>query len=312
VGEVFAIGLLGTTLSSLGGVFPEKLPSRSTDIVTSGGAAFIILFLLLWLTFWTIGGIVALTHVARSLAGEDVIGLNDSGFEIVRRAGPLRRRFSFERSSIRRLRIRPHDKAVVADTVKGVRVVTTFGAPAEREALTDWLTRHLGLPDADAATATPPATWDVRTEGEVSYLRKVRPGARATRSAISWLLAVVTASAWYASLDAEGPAGSLPALVLTLLLAVGAAMSTFGRREWIVRPGELTFHQGFALWTAKRTFRSARLEVAHETDSDNDHHYKLVVFDADGRKTIHSQFHDSGEVDDLARWLAARTGFSLR
>jgi hypothetical protein len=65
------------------------------------------------------------------------------------------------------------------------------------------------------------------------------------------------------------------------------------------------------LWTSERAFRSARLELTHETDSDNDSHYKLVVIDAAGRRTIHSQVHDSGEVVDLAHWFAGRTGFRL-
>jgi hypothetical protein len=311
MGEVFAITMLGVLFSSIARAFPEHLPAWSADLVTTGGAAFALLFLLFWLTLWTVGGIAALTQVMRSLAGEDVIGVTASGFELVRRAGPFRRRYAFDRSAIRRLRMRPHDKAVVADTAKGTRVITTFGLPAEREAVADWLSRHLGLSDADPEAGTPPATWEVQTEGEVAYVRKVRRGARFTRSLISWLLTAGVASAWYASLDAETSARNIPALVLTLLLAAGAAMSTWGRRELTVRHGELMFRRSFAMWTTERAFRSARLELTHETDSDNDSHYKLIVTDAAGSQTVHSQAHDSGEVVDLARWLAGRTGFRL-
>ncbi len=63
------------------------------------------------------------------------------------------------------------------------------------------------------------------------------------------------------------------------------------------------------MWTAERSFTNARLDVTHETDSDNDSHYKLIVVDGEGRKTVHSQMHDSGEVIGLAHWLAGRTGF---
>ena len=273
--------------------------------------AFALLFLLFWLTFWTIGGIVALTQVMRSLAGEDVIVVTASGFELVRQAGPFRRRNAFDRSAIRRLRMRPHDKAVVADTANGTRVITTFGLPAERDEVADWLSRHLGLSDADAEAGTLPATWEVRTEAEVAYVRKVRPGARFTRSLIAWLLTAGIASAWYASLDAKTSGRNIPALVLTLLVAAGAALSTWGRRELLVRHGELMFCRSFAMWTTERAFRSARLELTHETDSDNDSHYKLIVTDAAGSQTVHSQVHDSGEVVDLAHWLAGRTGFPL-
>ena len=177
--------------------------------------------------------------------------------------------------------------------------------------MADWLSRHLGLSDADAEAGTPPATWEVRTEGEVAYVRKVRPGARFTRSLIAWLLTAGIGSAWYASLDAETSSRNIPALVLTLIVAAGAAMSTWGRRELLVRHGELMFRRSFAMWSTERAFRSARLEVTHETDSDNDSHYKLIVTDATGRQTVHSQVHDSGEVVDLAHWLAGRTGFPL-
>ena len=39
--------------------------------------------------------------------------------------------------------------------------------------------------------------------------------------------------------------------------------------------------------------------------------YKLIVTDAAGSQTVHSQVHDSGEVVDLAHWLVGRTGFRL-
>jgi hypothetical protein len=311
VGEVFAIGMLASIASSLTGVFSERLPAWSADMVASGGIAFALLFLLFWLTFWTIGGIVAITHVARSLVGEDVIGLTESGFEIVRRAGPFARRFAFDRTSIRRLRLRSHDKAVVVDTPKGPRVITTFGMPSDRDALVEWLTTHLGLPPADPASAAPPATWDVQVEEDVIRLRKIRPGGRLTRAVIAWGLTAAIAYTWYASVDSDHSVGSIPALMLTVLLVIGAGIVTWGRREWIVRSGELTFRRSVAMWTAERTFRSARLEVIHETDSDNDSHYKVIVVDDAGRKTVHSQVHDSGEVVDLAQWLAQRTGFPL-
>jgi hypothetical protein len=99
--------------------------------------------------------------------------------------------------------------------------------------------------------------------------------------------------------------------MLTLLVGAGAAASTWGRLEWIVRPAELTFRWRLAVWTSERTFKWARLEVTHHTDSDNDSHYKLAVVDNHGRKAVHSQLNDSGEVVDLAHWLSGRTGFPL-
>jgi hypothetical protein len=313
IGEAVALIALAAILSSMSGLFSRQLPAGLADLVSDGGSGFVIIFLLIWLTFWTVGGIGAATHLLRSLFGEDLFVLSGSELEVVRRAGPFRRRYPFERSAIRRLRIRPRDKALVADTDRGTQVLSALGSPQEREGVRDWLGQYLHLPDenAVAATGVPPATWEVTIDGNTTYVSKVQPRVRKARSLISWLVTGAVAMGWLASLDADSAAGSIPALMLTLLVAVGAATSTWGRREWIVRPAELTFRWHLWTWTSERTFKWARLEVTHHTDSDDDSHYKLTVVDNQGRKAVHAQVNDSAEVVDLARWLAGRTGFPL-
>jgi hypothetical protein len=312
-GEVFAIGMLATIFSSLSGVLADRLPAGMIEFATSGAAGFVVLFLLVWLTLWTFGGIAAITHLLRSLAGEDSIALQGASLELVRRAGPFRRRLALERSAIRRIRLRPHDNALVADTEKGAEVLTQFGSIAQREAVADWLRRHLAVPETDpgAAAGAPPKTWEVTSTDGSARVRKVQPHARAIRSVIAWAVTGLVSFGWFASLGTDPPVGSPPALALTVLLSVGALLSTWGRREWIVRSGQLTFRRSFATWEDERTFKSARLAVAHHTDSDNDRHYKLVVTDSQGEKTIHSRMNDADEVTDLARWMASRTGFPL-
>jgi hypothetical protein len=312
VGETFALGMLAAILGWMTGFLSEPRPAWVLDFVAGNGAAFAFLFLVLWLTLWTVGGIAALTQLTRSLVGADHVGFTDNGFEIVRRAGPFRRRYAFDRSDVRRLRLRPRDHAVVVDTTTGTRVVTTFGQPADRDALAERLRHHLGLQNVDSGPGALPSTWEHRVEGDAAHIRKIRPGARAARSVIAWLLTAVVAMIGYQALHLGTAAASVPALVLALVLAVGAAFSTWGRREWIARPGELTFRRSFARWVSERTFRGARLEVMHDTDSDGDSRYDLMVTDADGRATLHSQVHDFGEVVDLARWVAGRTGFPLK
>jgi hypothetical protein len=311
VGEIVASGVLIGIFSSILGARPFWFPPRDADFLKSGGVAFVVLFLLVWLTFWTVGGLTAATQLLRSLAGEDTIALDVDGFELTRRAGPLRRRYRFARTAVRRIRLRSRDRAVVADTEKGTRVLTQFGEAPEREAIALWLKQHLGQSDAaiSAAGGMVPATWDVTSDDVTTYVRKVKPGARASRAIIAWLLTGVAGWAWFASFGNERPMGSVFALAFVVLLAFGASATTWGRREWIARPGELTFRRAFATWTAEQTFRSARLEVTHERDSDNDSRYELVVADGQQRRVIHWELHDSGEVDDLGRWLGSRTGF---
>jgi len=275
-----------------------------------GAVAFIVLFLAVWLTFWTIGGVAAMTHLVRSLWGEDSIALTPDGFELVRRAGPFRRRDAFDRTAVRRIRLRPHDKAVVMEGDKGMRVLSTFGSPLERQEVADWLIRSLSLPDeaALAAAATPPATWDVADNGSDVRLCKVQSRGRVIRSLIAWILTALVSVTWIPS-PVETFPSRLPLIVITLLLACGAALSTWSRREWIVRRGSLTFRWSVLAWASERTFEHAQLEIAHRNDSDNDDHYDLVVVDGGGRRTVHTQINDSAEVVDLGYWLAARTGF---
>jgi hypothetical protein len=314
VGEVFALGALVAIVASLIGAFPESLPSSivGADIVKTSGVTFVILFLLVWLTFWTFGGVAALTHAMRSIAGEDLIALTPSGFEVVRRAGPFRRRLRFDREGIRRIRTRAHDGALMIDAASGTRVLTSYGSRAERGELAAWLNGHLHLPAAGAADAPGmiPRTWEVRTEADVTYIRKSRRRDRVIRAIIASILTGAIAIAWRASLDAA-TGFNLPAFVLTLLVAAGALLTTWSRREWIVRRGEATLRWSVAVWTWERTFQHAHLYVTHSVDGDSDSHYELVITDARGSRTVHSQANDSGEVVDVAHWLADRTGFQL-
>jgi hypothetical protein len=307
LGEVLVATALVTVLSSMAGLPFDWLPNWGRNLRESSGAMVAIPFMLLWLTLWTVGGLAALTAFVRSIAGEDAIALTPLGFELVRRAGPFRRRHAFERAAIRRIRIRPHDRALVVDSETGTREVSTFGSPEEREQTAAWLNHQLQLPDNDSAAGVP-STWDVRIEGDVAQVRKVKPSARLIRSVIAWIVTGTMAAAWVNSSNQDGTSGPI-LLGMAVAVGLGAVFSTWGRRDWIVRPGEMIFRRRLATWGDEQTFRNARLEVTRKTDSDNDSHYSLVVADGEAQRTVHTQMNDSREVDDLGHWLAARTGF---
>src|SRR5262245_55873994 len=151
VGEAFALFAVGAILGAAGGAFQDRLPEWLLHPATAGVAALILLFLAVWLFFWTIGGFAALIHLVRSLWGEDVVAITPDGLELVRRGGPFRRRYPYDRAAIRRIRVRPHDKAVMIDAERGTRMLTNFGSPAERQELAAWLIRSLALPEGAAA-----------------------------------------------------------------------------------------------------------------------------------------------------------------
>jgi hypothetical protein len=218
----------------------------------------------------------------------------------------------FERSNIRRVRLRHHDKAVVIDMASGAEVVTKYGTAEDRRALVEWLRSRLSLPEREPVvdpSAAPPR-WTMTVEGGAVHLTRTDPQTRRTASLIMWAIVAFMGLIWFGA-SATLSAGSLIAAALSLLLTFGAAWVTWSRREWRVRHGELTAHTEFLTWTRERTFRSARLEVEVSTDSDNDDHYTLNVIDGDGKRRIATEINDEFDIVDLGRWLSARTGFPL-
>jgi hypothetical protein len=312
-GEVFALGFLILLVRSVvGSAIGAPWPIPGGEWIAGGAAGFVFLFLLIWLTLWTFGGVAAITELLRSLAGEDTVSVQLSGIELERRAGPFRRTRIFDRAKIRRVRLRPRDEAVVIDTASGTELVTKFGTAEDRKTFTEWLRARLSLP-ADESRVDPisaPPGWTLTIDGGLARLTKLDASTRRIASLIVWSVAIFLGMIWVGA-GVTVSFRTLIGLTITGLVAFGAAWITWSRSEWRVRPGELTAHTRFLLWERERSFKSARLEVATSTDSDNDSHYTLNVIDAQGKRKLASELNDHAETVDLARWLAARTGFPL-
>jgi len=312
-GEVFALGFLFMLVRSVvGSAVGASWPVPGGDWI-AGGAGLVILFLLVWLTLWTFGGVAAINELLRSVAGEDRVSVQSAGVELERRAGPFRRLRNFERSTIRRVRLRPHDKAVMMDTTSGTEFISKYGTTDERRAMADWLRSRLLLP-ADRAHVNPiaaPAGWTMTLEGGAAHLTRMDPRTRRITSFVMWAIVFLIGLIWF-GVSSVTSAGRVVLLVLTVALTSGAAWITWSRREWLVRHGELAARTTFLTWQRERSFKSsARLAVVISTDSDNDHHYTLAVKDAEGTRKIASNMNDDAAIVDLARWLSARTGLPL-
>lgn len=314
IGEAVALGFLVMLIRSvLGSALGLSWPIPGGQWIAGGAAGFALLFLFLWLSLWTVGGLAALNHLFRSLAGEDRISAEPAGVELVCRAGPFRRVRTFDRSLIRRVRLRRHDKAVVIDTASGTELITSFGTPDERLTMTEWLKRQLSLPDDDShvETGEAPPGWNMTVESDTARLNRMDPHSRRTGAIITWVIAGLAGLIWFGSMKTESAFSTAVALGFAVFFASWAAWVTWSSREWRVRSGQLTSYRRFAAWEWERPFTSARLEVVESTDSDNDQHYKLKVTDDQGARTIASEMNDDAHIVDLARWLAARTGFPL-
>lgn len=313
IGEIVALGFLFLLARSVvGSIINVPWPIPGGEWIVGGVTGFVFLFLLIWLTLWTFGGIAAITELLRSLAGEDTVDVQLSGLELGRRAGPFRRTRNFDRAQIRRVRLRRSDKAVVMDTASGTEMITKYGTPDERHAVVEWLRGRLSLPQDESRVdpAAAPPGWVMSVDEGTTRISRTDAATRRTGSLIAWAVVGFLGLIWLGS-DVTLSIGTLIAGAVTLLVTFGAAWVTWSRREWKVRHAELVAHTRFLLWEWERSFKSARLEVVLSVDSDNDSHYTLNVIDADGKRKIASEMNDEAETVDLARWLTARTGFPL-
>jgi hypothetical protein len=186
-----ALGVLGAIVAApflryAGADLPQFLESW----VTAGPALLVVLFLLVWVTFWTIGGYAAMTHFLRSLAGKDRLRLLPTGLELTRGAGPFRRTRVIDRGDIHRLRVRHHDKSLVADTGSGTVVLTELGTMPERETICQWLRGGLRLPSDRTVpidTSKAPPGWQIET-GEDGGTRLRRKSARLPWLRSEWMV----------------------------------------------------------------------------------------------------------------------------
>jgi hypothetical protein len=314
IGETLAIGALASLLLSFSGFFSDSRWMEFGRSAAQAGAAFVLVFLTVWLACWTVGGVLAWRKLLRDLSGADCIRLAAPGLELTRRAGPFARTLQFDRAHMRRIRIRSHDKALVVDTIAGTQVLTDLGTASERESLCAWLRHRLSMDGAPAASldaSTAPPGWRLERH-ESGALRLTRPtGGRTIVGVIMWLMTGAVLYTWIREVPDDG-ARIAWQLLLIALLAFAAAWVMWAREEWIVRRGHLEYHLQFGPLLRERRFDDGQLEVTHTKDSDGDSRYRLIVRDASKNRTFDSSLYDDAELVDCARWLEASTGFPLR
>ena len=314
IGEGLALAVLSSMMLSLAGLFRD---SRWTEfgrsmLGPSAGFGFVFVFMLVWGTLWTVGGIAACWQFLRLAAGSDTAAIVPEGMRLTRRAGPIRRTTLFERAGIRRVRIRSHDKALVADTTSGTRFLTDLGTVKDREELAAWMRARLNLSSAPATptdVSIAPPGWQV-TRADSGALRLWRPTrSRRIAAAIMWAVTAVVA---YASLQSREPAAIGWLLALLSLLVFGSAWLSWAREDWLARTGHLRYELQFGPFLRADDFNHARLELTRSVDSDGDAKYRLTVLNGSRKRTIETTMFDDAELVECARWVEAATGFPLR
>jgi hypothetical protein len=319
IGEAFALAVVGSMMAALFGFLRDSELTRLGRSVLDRAPGFEIgfmamfLFLMVWLALWTAGGLAALYSCVRLLAGSDRLTVTGDELELTWHAGPVHRTHHFDRNRLRRIRIRSHDKAVVADMVSGTITLTNLGTVGERASVCDWLRHRLGLDAAQPRTfdpLSPPLGWRT-TRGDSGAIHLSRPTTgRFTVAAIMAAIAAVALYAWYVDIHRNGLHSLWPGVVIALL-SLAAAWVAWAREEWIARDQQLEYRMRFGPLVRERRFRNAHFQMTSHTDSDGDTRYKLLVRDDAKKRTIASSIFDDTEVVDCARWMEAATGFRL-
>jgi hypothetical protein len=298
VGEGFALFMLGAGATAL----VNGVPVSGKQPLMLGPALVIGSFLLLWLSFWTFGGIMAMRELLHSLWAKDRLAISPDGLMVRRQLGPFVSRRSLARGEIRRIYVRPHLARLVAETEKSVITLTDLGTPQERAEAANLMHGMLHIPQEDD-TSVPPSLPDNWEEVSLPHggsalvsSSKTRRRQAGVMSAITLTACGITLLLFAESFQSANLWGlTVGGAVVSAGLAWAALWLRQGRKEWRIDPGELTRQRRFG--SRVTVLGKARdLELTERQDSDGDPWYELhaVGEEASVQLADHSAFHGAG------------------
>lgn len=301
-GELFALWFLWTFLATLQ--------------TTGQGALPVALFLLVWVSLWSVGGASALLHLLRALWSEDRLSVAaDGSLERRVQLGPFSHRRALPRGAIRCFQVRDGGLGgpLVAVLPDRRLEITRLGSPQQRREAADQLNRLLGLrPQAEDPDRAPaPAGWQELTPSFGSPLLVPDPALRRRHRLVMGLVNLVL---WglLALLVRGGLHGpgvwllGIPLALVALACGWGQVWLAFGRLEWRLEPRVLVLQRRFG--HRLRTLGEARaLELDEQVDSDGDRSYRLQATRPPGKPLlVDQQSRDPSSLRQLGAWLAAR------
>ena len=268
----------------VGGAHPEPL------LAVAGVA----LFLLLWLSLWTVGGFMTVGEFLRLVWSEDRIIASPAGITLYTSRGPFRKAVEIPRDEIRGIVPSARGAALAVETGKATIVLTRNGTADERAEIARMLRVELGLREdaSDApsgssygaavreAAILPPGWEDaISPEGERILIRS--PRTREAQARIVGLITLgVTTLAVFVVRQAWARHVLIPPAVLVSLFATGLAIATVrlatARNEWKIGSGRITLQQRFH-GKARDVFQADRLELLPSTESGGNERFILMA-----------------------------------
>lgn len=319
-GEGFALWML---LKGAWALLTGEPPEPDRDPLSAESALPMGLFLLVWLTFWTLGGMLAGREFLRLLFGRDVILARAEALEIKHSYGFFRTYKSVPREEIRRFYQRSRRGALCVETYRGSTELTRLGTVADRSELEQILTTEFMLQEEQAPRSVLPGDWREipSAEGESVLVRN--PETRSKQALVVWIICFpfVLVTLYIISLLPEKPGLWAVAMVFALLAAAaawGAAWLTFGRNEWVLYTGRMVLQRRIRGQRTVR-FEAVALELYEDNSGDNGPSYVLNAVAANAparssltpgavkmRRRICMDGSDPTGLRNLGQWLSQR------
>lgn len=318
LGEVKVLGLLGNgAIALLTGHELNGNPSRLQAAPALGVGA----FLLVWVTFWTIGGIAAMAELLRLVSSEETLSLDGDTIVIARRRGPFTWFQRLPRNAVRRVRVAPRRRMLVLETDRKSIEFAPVQSPADESQALDALRSALQLAAPDGSVALPDGWEETLTpEGERVVIRDTKIRRRqafvlAGMATVAWAAAL--AFAWLGTLSEQAIGPAIIATVLAAGLGSFAWWLWAGRQEIKCGDGEVIVRRRWR-GRVRDLYEARRLDLVTRADSDGDVWYRLEAIsnaplDARGTRkyrtrVLASAMNDPFEPRALGAWLAAHGG----
>jgi hypothetical protein len=280
------------------------------------------LFLLVWLSFWTLGGVAAGRELLRLLFGRDVVLAGDDGLQIKHFYGFFRSAKRWPRDDIRRFYRTTLCAPLCVETTRGTAEVTRLGTVNERAELERALNEEFSATAQPAPAAALPKGWcEVLSLEHDSVLVK-DPAVRRKQARTAWIICAVVSliPVYLLSTGRERPDLSGALLFFIILIAAvasGAVWLSFGRSEWRLDRGRLVLQRRFGGNRTQR-FEAVSVELVEDHSGENGTSFLLTAAAAGApawmrsqntskqRRTIHSQTGDPTEPRKFGLWLSER------
>jgi hypothetical protein len=324
VGEAFALLLIGNGIDAL---VTGRPAVGSAEPLRLGPALAAGAFLLVWLTLWTIGGVMAIRELLRTLWAEDCLRLDQDKLTRVHRLGPFVSTKHWPRAEIRRVFVQSTSAGLgtlMAQAGSVVTELTDLGTPAERNEAVRDLRSALGLPEDDSPTdlAALPDDWQEMVDPRGQRLLVPNLRTRRTQAHIVSVIAGIVWTgvvllAWESQREPNLWVVTIMVSALAVWLGRQAIWLHRGRHEWRIERGRLV-HQRRSGVAVTELAEARALELLESTDSDGDRWYELRAIQLSApayafrvrshkirpHEQIHRAIHDPTAPRGLGLWLA--------